>query len=218
MFARCPHASPGRLGEQAGGSREHERPGWIVDQQPAKPGVVHALASQPRHDVDDQVVIAVPAVLRERALVGDVVRHEDLILVPAPDQGQDLAPCARRRWACRSRDCRDSRSSPVRRGRTRASSPVAARSSRCRSSAMVRSMWHMIVRREIAAFLADQLERSACGSARDRGPGGSSAARRSGAGRSTAARTTFFSLSVHGHVVPISPMKPARTPVSPTPS
>ncbi len=35
---------------------------------------------------------------------------------------------------------------------------------------------------------------------------------------STAARTTFFSLSVHGHVLPISPMRPARTPVSPTPT
>ena len=34
----------------------------------------------------------------------------------------------------------------------------------------------------------------------------------------TAARTTFFSLSVQGHVVPISPMKPARTPVPSTPT
>ena len=34
----------------------------------------------------------------------------------------------------------------------------------------------------------------------------------------TAARTTFFSLSVKGHVVPISPMKPARTPVPSTPT
>ena len=33
----------------------------------------------------------------------------------------------------------------------------------------------------------------------------------------TAARTTFRSLAVHGQVVPISPMKPARIPVSPTP-
>src|SRR4029453_727679 len=33
----------------------------------------------------------------------------------------------------------------------------------------------------------------------------------------TAARTTFRSLAVHGQVVPISPMKTARIPVSPTP-
>ena len=32
-----------------------------------------------------------------------------------------------------------------------------------------------------------------------------------------AARKTFRSFSVHGEVVPISPMRPARTPVSPTP-
>ena len=35
---------------------------------------------------------------------------------------------------------------------------------------------------------------------------------------STAACTTLRSLAVHGEVVPISPMKPARTPVSPTPA
>ena len=34
----------------------------------------------------------------------------------------------------------------------------------------------------------------------------------------TAARTTFFSLSRHGHVQPISPISPERTPVSPTPT
>ena len=33
-----------------------------------------------------------------------------------------------------------------------------------------------------------------------------------------AARSTFFSFSVHGYVVPISPSRPERTPVSPTPT
>jgi len=71
--------------------REHERARGILDQQAAQPGVVDALAAKPGHDVDEEMVVAVAAVLRERALVGDVVRHQDLVEMAALDEAQDLA-------------------------------------------------------------------------------------------------------------------------------
>jgi len=77
-------------------------------------------------------------------------------------------------------------------------------------------MWHMMVRpRSAPSFLMKLTISSGNRSWR---PGWIIRAAPVSHWAATAARTTFFSLSVQGHVVPISPMKPARTPVSPTPT
>ncbi len=93
---------------------------------------------------------------------------------------------------------------------------MAASSSSTARSAIVRSMWHMIVRERSAPSL--RIISTMASGKRSWRPGWIMSAAPVSRCAATAARTTFFSLSVKGHVVPISPMKPALTPVPSTPT
>src|SRR5262249_58806827 len=69
-----PERPPLRAGTAGRASREREGARGVLDEETTKPAIVHALGAQARHDVHQQMVIAVAAVLHERALVGDVGR------------------------------------------------------------------------------------------------------------------------------------------------
>src|SRR5262249_290139 len=56
--------------------REDERAARIVDEQAADAPVVQSLPPEPRHHVDQQMVIAASAPFGEQVLVGDVVGHQ----------------------------------------------------------------------------------------------------------------------------------------------
>ena len=92
---------------------------------------------------------------------------------------------------------------------------MAASSSSTAGSTMVRSMWHMMVRPRSAP--SRRMKSTISSGSRSCRPGWIISGAPVSRCASTAARTTFRSFAVHGQVVPISPMKPARTPVSPTP-
>src|SRR5262245_46934635 len=61
---------------------EDEGAAWIVHEQAANALIVQPLPPEPRHHVDQKMVIAASAPFREQVLVGDVVGHQHLARVP----------------------------------------------------------------------------------------------------------------------------------------
>src|SRR5262249_30010143 len=85
----------GRCGVGAPALGEHERPPRIVHQQGVDELVVRALLAKARRYREEEVMVAVSAPSGEAVLVGNVVRHEDLVDVAVLDEEQDLADAPR---------------------------------------------------------------------------------------------------------------------------
>src|SRR5207249_582546 len=89
--AVVPRTGPSRSGGPTPGrgprSCEGKGAGGVLDEEPGESRGVHAPGAQAGHHVHEQVVVAVAAVLHERGLVGDIVRHEDLVAVAGGDEG-----------------------------------------------------------------------------------------------------------------------------------